>query len=412
MHYMGMAAMRMPAALSYSAIWVATSILIAIGASSVALWLAFKNSDLRRKFVAAAAMGIAISGMHYTAMEGAAFTASPAVQEEAARSSLDQSTLALGVTMITFIILSLALAASLVDRRLADLLEARNRAVARSEEEFRALYRRTPMPLHALDEDGIVREVSDAWLELVGYERRSVVGRPLSDFMSPDAAERFQETDWPRLRRVGTLVDVEYRFVSRRAGFVDVLFSARVDFGDASRSFWATGGIVDVTARRQTEEALRQAQKMEAIGRLTGGLAHDFNNLLTVILGSLNNLAKHLPSDPRMHQLLNGAVEGAERGAVLTQRMLAFARKQTLAPGVVDLAGLIGGMTDFLRRTIGPEIRIETRFPSTPVRVVADFEPTRTRSPEPGGQRARRDAGGGHDQYRCARGDEGRVQQA
>src|SRR5215212_7560548 len=89
-------------------------------------------------------------------------------------------------------------------------------------------------------------------------------------------------------------------------------------------------GLVDVTARKRAEEALRQTQKIEAVGALTGGVAHDFNNLLMAVLGSLELLRKRLPDDPRSRRLLENAVQGAERGAALTQRLLAFARKQDL----------------------------------------------------------------------------------
>ena len=99
------------------------------------------------------------------------------------------------------------------------------------------------------------------------------------------------------------------------------------------------------------------------MGQLTGGVAHDFNNLLMAVLGSLELLRKRLPDDPRLLRLLDNAVQGAERGAALTQRMLAFARRQELKPEPVDLSRLVRDMTDLLQRSIGPSVRIETRFP-------------------------------------------------
>jgi CheY-like chemotaxis protein len=120
---------------------------------------------------------------------------------------------------------------------------------------------------------------------------------------------------------------------------------------------------VDVTARKRAEEALRQAQKIEAVGQLTGGVAHDFNNLLAVVLGNLELLRKRLPDDPKLTRLLDSAIQGAQRGAALTQRMLAFARRQDLKPEPVDIPDLVKGMTDLLQRSIGPMVRIETHFP-------------------------------------------------
>src|SRR5579862_8998969 len=111
---------------------------------------------------------------------------------------------------------------------------------------------------------------------------------------------------------------------------------------------------------------------MEAVGQLTGGIAHDFNNLLMAVLSSLELVRKRLPQDPRILALIDNAVQGAERGAALTQRMLAFARRQDLKLGAVDVPMLVRGMTDLLQRSLGPSIQIETRFPLALSAVRAD----------------------------------------
>jgi signal transduction histidine kinase len=118
---------------------------------------------------------------------------------------------------------------------------------------------------------------------------------------------------------------------------------------------------------REREQALAQlfeAQKMDTIGQLTGGVAHDFNNLLMAILGSLDLLRKRLPDDARMLRLLDNARQGAERGAALTQRLLAFARRQELKPEAVDLAKLIAGMEELLQRASGAGVRITKNLPA------------------------------------------------
>ncbi|MBV9077669.1 MAG: response regulator [Methylobacteriaceae bacterium] len=117
---------------------------------------------------------------------------------------------------------------------------------------------------------------------------------------------------------------------------------------------------------REREQALAQlfeAQKLDTIGQLTGGVAHDFNNLLMAVLGSLQLLRKRVPDDPRTLRLLENAVQGAERGAALTQRLLAFARRQELKPAAVDLAGLVRGMEDLLKGALGPGVRIVKSIP-------------------------------------------------
>jgi signal transduction histidine kinase len=119
----------------------------------------------------------------------------------------------------------------------------------------------------------------------------------------------------------------------------------------------------DVTERRETQlklerarEELLQAQKMEAIGRLTGGVAHDFNNLLMAISGSIELARKRVGDDPKVAGLLNNAMLGAQRGISLTKRMLAFARRQHLEPRPVDIPALVEGMQEMLDRSLGADI--------------------------------------------------------
>ncbi|GGH28081.1 hypothetical protein GCM10007036_37080 [Alsobacter metallidurans] len=120
--------------------------------------------------------------------------------------------------------------------------------------------------------------------------------------------------------------------------------------------------VAEAASRQRAEEQLRQSQKMEALGRLTGGVAHDFNNLLTVVTGNLDMLGRCLApgEDARAKRLLGQAVEGADRAAALTQRLLAFSRQQPLAPEPVDVNRLVAGMSDLLERTLGENIAIET----------------------------------------------------
>ena len=116
----------------------------------------------------------------------------------------------------------------------------------------------------------------------------------------------------------------------------------------------------EMVRRQHIEEALRQSQKMEAIGQLTGGVAHDFNNLLTIILGNLETLEHRLPPENKLQRQVAAAIRGATRAAVLTDRLLAFSRRQPLAPRVIDVNGLVAGMSDLLRGTLGEGIRVET----------------------------------------------------
>ena len=362
MHYMGMAAMRMAGAIRYDRLWFSVSVLIAIGAATVALWLSSRNSGRLEKAAAALVMGVAIAGMHYAGMRAATFSAGRALGT-GGLAGVGQATLALGVAAATFLILFFALVAAMFDRRFALLAQREADALRASEERFRSLYRGTPLPLHSLDGEGRVEQVSDAWLDLLGYAREEVVGRPLINFLTEESARQFRTRDWPALIARETLEPREYRVVTKGGAFLDVVSSARIERDEQGRFIHLVGGLTDVPERKRAEEALRQAQKIEAIGQLTGGVAHDFNNLLAVVVGNLDLLRRRLPDDPKLLRLAEHAMEGAQRGAALTQRLLAFARKQDLRPQAVDLSHLVHGMTDLLQRSLGPLVRVETRFP-------------------------------------------------
>lgn len=130
--------------------------------------------------------------------------------------------------------------------------------------------------------------------------------------------------------------------------------------------------LEQMSQRELAEGKLRQAQKMEMIGQLTGGVAHDFNNLLMAVIGNLDLLRKHLSDDPRALRLIDGAQQGAKRGASLTQRLLAFARRQDLSLVVADLADLVRGITPLIERTIGTSAELRFELPDVPVRAELD----------------------------------------
>jgi PAS domain S-box-containing protein len=362
MHYTGMAAMRMAADLTYDRLWVAISVFIAIGAATTALWLSFRNTGIGLKIAAGIAMGAAISGMHYSAMRAAIFTAQSQAGQVHGAIQLDQAKLALAIAIATFVILSLALVASHVDRRLVLLTEREAAALRISEERFRALYSQTPLPLVSLSARALVENASDAWLDMFGYERHRVLGFPLDRFLSPESAEKLRNSDWPALLEKGEFRDVEYRAVTSSGEVLDVLLSLKVERDPGGGLVRMVGGMVDVTARKRAEQALLHSQKLDAIGQLTGGVAHDFNNLLAIVLGNLELLRKRVPEEPRVKSLIENAIQGVHRGTALTQRMLAFARRQELKPQKVDITSLVGGMVELLQRSLGPMVQIRTEI--------------------------------------------------
>ena len=149
---------------------------------------------------------------------------------------------------------------------------------------------------------------------------------------------------------------VEYRVRRRDGGVVWVREIAEVVRDADGRRVGVEGTMQDITDQRALEEQLRQAQKMESIGQLTGGIAHDFNNLMAVILGNLELLAEDLPGNAAAQQKIDTAIRSTLRGSDLTQRLLAFARQQSLAPKLTRIDDLIRAMRDLLLRPLGPAI--------------------------------------------------------
>jgi PAS domain S-box-containing protein len=254
-----------------------------------------------------------------------------------------------------------------------DLSERRaaEESLRRSEEQFRLLVQGvTDYAIYMLDRDGQVSSWNAGAQRIKGYLPAEIIGDHFSRFYTEGDREageparalatamaegRFEKEGW-RVRKDGS------RFWAHV-----VLDAIHDDAGEVIGFAKVTRDITErMEAQRALEQArqtLMQAQKLDALGQLTGGVAHDFNNLLMAVLGSLELLRKRLPPDPRARALLENAVQGAERGAALTQRMLAFARKQELALEGVDTATLVRGITGLMERSLGPSVRLVTRFP-------------------------------------------------
>jgi PAS domain S-box-containing protein len=370
MHYTGMAAMRMPADLRYDRVLVALSVLIAIGASIAALWLAFRTTVTWQRLLAAVVMGCAISGMHYTGMAAATFIAHPGMDKTHGVPGLAQTDLALLIATITFVILLLALVASAFDRKLTRLAERETALLRDSEEQLRKLYRETPLPLHAVGADGRIEQVSDAWLKLLGYPRENTTGRDLTDFMTEASKRRYDKTVWPRLQLGDDIREVECRFVRKSGEVLDVLLNAHGERADG-KPVRMLGGIVDITARKRAEEALRRSQRLEAMGQLTGGVAHDFNNLLMVITGAADRLGRTI-QDEKVAGSLEMITTAVKRGKDLTSQLLSFARRQTFETAVLDLTEMLPKFEEMLKRSLRGDIEIRTQTDGGPCRVYVD----------------------------------------
>jgi PAS domain S-box-containing protein len=206
-------------------------------------------------------------------------------------------------------------------------------------------------------EDGAFQydEINPATLRLYGMTRDQVIGRTIDEIFN---AERAAELNAHLLASLNQ--EAPYRYVRKVGGSTVEAISASIPTEpDGLRRLAVTAR--DITDRQNLEEQLRQAQKMEAIGQLTGGIAHDFNNLLAAFSGSLELIGKRVAQGRfnDIERFLGAAQEASRRAAALTQRLLAFSRRQTLDPRAIDVNVLITGMADLIRRSVGPNITVE-----------------------------------------------------
>ena len=554
MHYLGMAAMRMPATLTYDWRWVLVSVAIAMVAATVAVWLAGRDQRKGGRAVASVAMGVAIAGMHYTGMYAATFTRSSSVDGAERLASLGQTYLATAIGVVTLLVLLLGLAAVQIESILhlgADR-EARlrffselNDQLFKSSNSWNAMAAAAELLGRKLgasrcayaDVDqngdrfwirsdynapGLQSSVGEYSLNLFGPRAASnlrageclVVRDVVGELAPGEGREMFQaiaidaiiccplindghlaammavhqdrardwtpneislvsevvERCWAHVKRIGAearlreseerlrlavdnaevgfwdvdvlhetliwpprtkamfgisadvpvtlqnfydglhsddreataaafaaaadpdqraLYDVEYRTIGKEDRIVRwIAAKGRGVFDERGRCLRIAGTVVEITARKQAEEALRnlnatleariaaalrerkeveealrQSQKMESMGQLTGGVAHDFNNLLTPIIGSLDLLQRKGIGGEREQRLIAGAAQSAERAKVLVQRLLAFARRQPLQPVAVDVGKLVNGMGDLVSSTTGPQIKVVIDVP-------------------------------------------------
>jgi PAS domain S-box-containing protein len=243
-------------------------------------------------------------------------------------------------------------------------LLAQRAMILEREAHMRSVLESSPDAIITIDARGSIRSFSSAAQKLFGYSAGEVVGKNVKMLMpEPYCAahdgylERYARTGERRIIGIGRQV------IARKKDGTEFPIELAVGEVKSGQSHIFTGFIRDLTARTKLEEELRQSQKMEAIGQLTGGVAHDFNNLLTVISGNLELLEERLLTlDDR--DLLREAQEATALGAQLAHRLLAFGRRQALNPKPIDLSELVGGTVDLLRRSLGESIEISTRLPA------------------------------------------------
>ncbi len=247
----------------------------------------------------------------------------------------------------------------LLNETLEDRIAERSSQLAATEVLIRTFFDHSS-ECHAVlveTEDGDFRyeEANPATLRLYHKTRDQVIGFTTTQIVGPELAAALNRHLANALKG-----GVPYRYErQQRRGIVEAVATPVLDGHGATRRVVVSAH--DVTERRALEEQLRQSQKMEAVGQLTGGIAHDFNNLLTGITGSLDLIGKRMAEGQlgTVRRYIDAAQTSARRAAALTQRLLAFSRRQTLDPKPTDVNRLVSGMEDLIRRTVGPGIEVE-----------------------------------------------------
>ena len=254
---------------------------------------------------------------------------------------------------------------------LRDLNEQLEVKVAQRTAERDRMWQTSPDLMLIIDFDGYFRRVNPAWKTILGYEASELVGRHVNEFVLPD--DHSNTIDAYELAAGGGYPRVENRYRHKDGSIRFISWVA----APAEGLTYATGRDVTVEKERRVEleaaqDALRQSQKMEAMGQLTGGVAHDFNNLLTIIRSSIDLLRLPKMKEDRRERYLNAVSETVDRAAILTGQLLAFARRQTLKPEIFDVGAKLRGLSYMLETVTGSRVSVVIEVPADPCFIEAD----------------------------------------
>jgi len=238
--------------------------------------------------------------------------------------------------------------------------KAQEQALKDTRDFYELILDSVPIRIAHVQADGRIGYVNRSYENWFARHKSKLIGKHISEVVSPEAYREIK----PNMKRAlkGDPVTFQASML-HNSEQVRLAIHYLPSFSRTGESNGFFSVVQDVTDYKELEAKLVQAQKMEAVGQLTGGLAHDFNNLLGVILGNLQLLERPLRRDEKLHKKVKTATRAAMRGADLTRRLLAFSRRQMLEPKVVDLNRLLGNLDELIRRTLGEGVDIETDFP-------------------------------------------------
>jgi signal transduction histidine kinase/ActR/RegA family two-component response regulator len=380
MHYVGMAALVTQASLRNETAYIVAAFLVAVFASTSALLVAIRERTFLQRLIAALVLGFAIVGMHFTAMAGVRIVPGSATIS-VADTGIDEIALAAAVASGTLFILFLALIAALSDRRFEALAA---KEALRSEQQLRTIIEHLPLGV-------FVAEAPSGQIRFANAEAGKLLGHPVGGIaiwahdqeyeygaidaegrrLAPEQHVLYQAMHesrrvGPRLqsyrRGDGEIIQLEVTAapVLERTGDRAL---AVVAFQDVTEKIAAEARVATAMAEKaDAQAALLHAQRLESLGRLTGGVAHDFNNLLTVVIGALDIILKHPEDAARRTKLGEAALTAAKRGERLTAQLLAFARRQPLQPVDCDLNDLIRESEPLIRGVTNEALTLSLRL--------------------------------------------------
>ena len=214
-----------------------------------------------------------------------------------------------------------------------------------------------PIMMHSIDKQGILLNVSEFWAEKLGYERKEMIGRHSTEFLTEESKDYADKAVLPQFFKTGRAFNVEYDFVRASGDILPVLMSATGEFTESGEFIRSLAVIFDNTENKRLSTELHHNMRMDALGQLVAGVAHDFNNLLTVIKGNTEFLRED-PDDENRGEYLRDTHRSAERGAALTQMLLSYGQKSRLQPKRTNLNNILQEMDHMLRRVLPSKIEL------------------------------------------------------
>ncbi|RJQ65631.1 MAG: PAS domain S-box protein [Desulfobacteraceae bacterium] len=245
-------------------------------------------------------------------------------------------------------------------------------ALQESEKRYRDLYNNTPVMLYSLDREGRVTSVSNLWLEIMGYKREEVIGRHAFDFLAPESRREARESLFPHFYKSGQMRSQPCQFVTKSGGRREVLLSAIAQRDAEGEYDGALAFVIDVTQTKEAEKdqrrlttRLQQAQKMEAIATLAGGIAHQFNNALAVILGNIELIYMDGIPDGKLQRFIGPINQAGQKMVHLTSQLLAYARGGKFQTQIVPSHRFVHEAMSLVSHSLASYVELKTDLDET-----------------------------------------------